>query len=58
MKETKTPLGTWGMGNIALFGAILMSNGITRKEKEALKKMMYQALTPHPKGNKDWGEEI
>ncbi len=34
------------MGNIALFGAILMSNGIVGKQKESLKKMMYQALNP------------
>ncbi len=37
---------TWSMGNIALFGAILMSNGIVGKQKESLKKMMYQALNP------------
>lgn len=38
-------LGTWHMGHIALFGAILMSRGIIGKDKEMLKKMMYRALT-------------
>ena len=37
-------LGKWHAGHIALFGAILMSKGIVGKEKEKLKKMMYQAL--------------
>lgn len=36
----------WNMGNIALFGAMLMSHGIHGKDKEFLKKLMYQALTP------------
>lgn len=48
-KEEITPkegvLGTWHMGHIALFGAILMSRGIIGKDKEMLKKMMYRALT-------------
>jgi len=43
MKEEKY-LGKWHAGNIALFGAILMSHGITGKDKEFLKKLMYQAL--------------
>lgn len=47
-KEVKdnAALGTWNMGNIALFGAILMIQGIVGKEKEMLKKLMYRALTP------------
>jgi hypothetical protein len=38
-------LGKWHTGHIALFGAILMSHGIRGKDKEFLKKLMYQALT-------------
>ena len=46
MRKDNGYLGKWSMGNIALFGAILMSKGIVGKEKEELKKMMYEALTP------------
>lgn len=38
------PLGTWHMGTIALFGALLMKEGIVGEEKENLKKLMYRAL--------------
>lgn len=44
MKKRSKYLGKWHMGNIALFGAILMSKGIVGETKEELKKMMYQAL--------------
>jgi len=47
MRKNSKYLGKWNMGNIALFGAILMSKGIVGKEKEDLKKMMYEALKPN-----------
>lgn len=47
MKKKYISNGTWHMGNIALFGAILMSKGIVGKEKEKLKKLMYEALQPN-----------
>ena len=57
MKKTKQPTsGKWGLGNIALFGAILMSKGIVGKEKEALKELMYHALkttAPLSRGGRD-----
>ena len=44
--KSPEPVGSWHMGHIALFGAILMSHGIVGKKKEFLKKLMYEALTP------------
>lgn len=42
-------LGKWHMGNIALFGALLMSEGIVGEEKEFFKNLMHKALTPSTK---------
>lgn len=36
--------GKWDLGNIALFGAILMSEGVVGNKKEKLKDLMLQAL--------------
>lgn len=45
------------IGNVALFGAVLMSIGITGKEKKELKELMWESLQQDTKMGRDFGYE-